>query len=176
VLQTQVFKRIVSTAVDRKVNSINYNDPNCPKNFDGTCDGDGDPNTTAAGHCELKRPGQQGACEGDGNPDVDPATGFPAYEEIDRSSFTAHSYTYQFMGKLNFAAAPEHQGEISLTGQPTSSVQTLINFPNGTLTGTTKNQSELNTDLTARWTSKLNGNNTQIDVVAGWHRYHLDQS
>src|SRR5262249_54014655 len=35
ILQTQVFHRIVSTAVDRKVNGFNYDDPNCPrKNFD----------------------------------------------------------------------------------------------------------------------------------------------
>src|SRR5262249_38777963 len=155
----------------------NYDDPNCPrKNFDGTCDGDGNPMTTSAGHCEVHRPGEQGACESDGIPDLDPATGFPAYEPIDSSSFTAHSYTYQFLGKLSFAAAPEHQGAISFSGQPSSSQRTMVNFPYGTLTATTKNQDELNTDLSGKWTSKFFGNDTQIDVVAGWHRFHLDQS
>jgi outer membrane receptor protein involved in Fe transport len=155
--------RIVSTAIDRGKNGFNYHSTTCAKNTDGTCDGDGDPNTTAAVGCELTR-----NCEGDKKIDVDPATNNQLYEEISRSKFTNRSNTYQFTGKLNFAVTPEHQGQITFTGQPSTSQFAGVY---GTLTGTGGNETELNTDLGFKWTSKFFDNKTQVDLILGWHRY-----
>ncbi len=171
VITRQDHTRVVSTRTDRGVNGFNYNGACTKKNNDGTCDGDGNPNTTAAPGCELNR-----NCEGDGLADIDPATNKQNFEEISRSGFQTSDNTYQFTGKLNFAVTPEHQGQVSITGQPSTSTNLLASFPNGTLTATTDNQTELNTDLGAKWTSKFFDNKTQIDVVAGWHRFSLKAS
>ena len=175
VLTTQNFQRIVSTAVDRKHNLASTS--NCARtNFDGTCDTDGNTNTTSAVGCERISPPAQGSCEGDGVPDIDPATGLPAFEQIDSSNVSTHNYTYQFMGKLNFAVTPEHQGQVTFSGQPDTQTILTLQFPDGTLNGTGRNQTDLNTDLGVKWTSKFNDNKTQVDFIGGWHRYSQDRT
>jgi outer membrane receptor protein involved in Fe transport len=154
--------RITSTRVDRRVNGINYNSATCAKNSDQTCDGDGNPATTSAAGCELN-----GNCESDGRADVDPSTGFTQFEEIDRSNWVQRADQYQFTGKLSFAVNPDHQGQISVVGLPSSGV---ANFGvAGTETALQQKVSQVTTDMALKWTSKLNDNKTQIDVVFGWH-------
>jgi outer membrane receptor protein involved in Fe transport len=172
--------RIAGTRVDRGVNGFNYRNTSCAaKNFDGSCDGDHNPDTTAKPGCELIRAGDplhpvKGSCETDSYADVDPATNKTLFEEISRQTFQDKTSTYQVTGKLNLALAPEHQGQVSFTGQPETQHQ--ITSIAGTPTAGQKDWNRLNTDLSGKWTSKLFDNKTQIDAVFGWHRDHLDYS
>jgi outer membrane receptor protein involved in Fe transport len=103
----------------------------------------------------------------DGVPDIDPETGFLVYEELDRSRMRARSNSTQFVGKLNFAVAPEHQGQISLIGAPGSGNDLGVDG----LPGATYLEYEtLTTDLSGKWTSKLDDSKTEIEAVVGWHR------
>jgi hypothetical protein len=116
----------------------------------------------------------KGSCETDSYADVDPATNKTLFEEISRQTFQDKTSTYQVTGKLNLALAPEHQGQVSFTGQPETQHQ--ITSIAGTPTAGQKDWNRLNTDLSGKWTSKLFDNKTQIDAVFGWHRDHLDYS
>ena len=171
-IRTQDRTRTTANQVDRKNNFFNYNSTTCTKNNDmTTCDGDGNPATNPSPNCEAT-----GSCESDGNPDIDTATGFTQFEQVDSSKFQTHVYTYQFVSKLNLAVTPEHQGQVTFTGQPSTSLLISLQFPNGTLTATTLDRTELNTDVGLKWTSKFNDNKTQLDFIGGWHRYSQDNS
>jgi len=104
---------------------------------------------------------------GDGVPDEDPETGFLIYEELDRQRLHADQTTYQFVSKLNFALSPEHQGQISLIGTPSSGETVGVR---GDPAANTFDYSQLTTDLSAKWTSKFNNNKTEVEAVLGWHR------
>jgi len=103
----------------------------------------------------------------DGEPDTDPDTGELVYEELDRQRLTADNAIYQAVGKLNVALAPEHQGQISFIGAPTvgSDVEVF-----GAPSATRLDYFDLTTDVSARWTSKLDRSRTEIETVVGWHR------
>jgi Carboxypeptidase regulatory-like domain/TonB dependent receptor len=160
--------RIVQTRVDRKRNLFNYNDTaSCARNFDDSCDGDGNTATTAEPGCE-----QQGICEGDNLQDRN-ANGLFTAEEVDRTQVNPNTTSYQFLGKLNFAVTPDHQGQVSLNGSY-SAIDRYTTTITGTPTAVTRDQTDLTTDLAAKWTSKFNNNKTQVDLVFGWHRYKTD--
>ncbi len=158
--------RIVGTRVDRNRRFFNYNNPNCTKNNDGTCDGDGNPATTAAPGCELMAANGT-ACESDGFADLDSANQ-PVIEEIDRRDTKQKSTIYQFTGKLNFAVSPDHQGQVSFIGAPENDHNVFC--VNGTQNACEDNESIFTADAAFKWTSKFNNNKTQIDAVLGWHR------
>lgn len=167
-LTRQKITRIASTRVDRNVRFFDYDGcPNGQRNADMTCNGDfaSDPNgmTTPRVGCETT-----GTCESDGIADLNPATNTAAFEEVERHSFTDSDNTYQFTGKVNFAITPEHQGQISLTGQATTAHNVFSVL--GTPTSTQEDETGLNTDIAVKWTSKFFDNKTQIDFLAGWHR------
>ncbi len=107
----------------------------------------------------------------DGEPDFDPATGFLLYKEIDRRTIPVRDTSYPFVAKLNFAPADAHQGQVSLIGNPISSRAVDVA---GVASATDQDVSQLTTDLAVKWTSKLNDNATELEVVAGWHRTALD--
>jgi hypothetical protein len=159
--------RITGTRVDRNVRGFDYGDPGCARNHDGTCDGDGDPATSPAAGCELDR-----SCEADGRPDLEPATAFSLVEEIDRRGYTQSVSQVQFTSKLNFAVTSDHQGQVSLTGTP--STARLVNGVAGTESAMQSQFDQLTTDVAAKWTSKLAGNKLQLDAVVGWHRDRQD--
>jgi outer membrane receptor protein involved in Fe transport len=158
--------RVVGTRVDRNRRFFNYNNPNCNKNSDGTCDGDGNPATTAAPGCELMA-ANGAACESDGNVDLDSANQ-PVIEEIERREATNRTTVYQFTGKLNFAVSPDHQGQISFIGAP--EVDHNVVCANGSDNACQDNESIITADAAFKWTSKFNNNKTQVDAVFGWHR------
>ncbi|HWU90503.1 MAG TPA: TonB-dependent receptor [Kofleriaceae bacterium] len=105
----------------------------------------------------------------DGAPDVDPKTGFFVTDPLDSEVRSDATSTYNFLGKLNFAVTPEHQGQVSLTALPGSRRRDGIFGPieNGFKT------SSLVTDLAFKWTSKFNDNKTEVEAVLGWHREKL---
>ena len=54
----------------------------------------------------------------DGLPDEFPDSGYTIVEEVDRERRHSQQTFYQFVSKINFALAPEHQGQVSLIGSP----------------------------------------------------------
>jgi outer membrane receptor protein involved in Fe transport len=99
-------------------------------------------------------------------PDIDPTTGFFITDELDREVRSATSRSAQLIGKINAAATPDDQFQLSVIAVPTRGRSpALFGLPS---TGT--QSSGLTTDTAARWTSKLGGGSTEIEVLAAWHR------
>jgi len=176
-IQRQTVTRFVGTRVDRNRRFASYDVANCANtNSDGTCDNDGNPTTSPAPGCEL-RAANGAACESDGFADLDSANN-PLIEEIERKDRSDSITQYQFTGKLNFAVSPDHQGQLSFVGAPQNSravARTGICLTySGTSTGCERDLSSLTADAAFKWTSKLNNNRTQIDVILGWHRQKVD--
>jgi outer membrane receptor protein involved in Fe transport len=111
--------------------------------------------------------------DGDGTPDVDPETGFLVYEELDRQQMRAETSTYQFVGKLNGAISPEHQGQISIVGTPVAGNDLGVDGLPG---ATHLEYKQLTTDVSAKWTSKLWDSKTELEAVVGWHRSAIAQT
>jgi hypothetical protein len=143
--------RIVGARVDRRNNTFDYS---------GGDDPDGDELTTKNPGCELSQ-----TCEADGVADVD-ENGLTIFEEIERKNLTTDLTAYTFVAKVNFAASPQHQGQVSLIGSPTS---THFVGVAGTPTATQVDNKNTTIDVSAKWNSKLANNKTEVDVVLGWH-------
>jgi len=156
-IESTTVTRKVGMRVDRKINNHNY----------ANGDGDGDPTTTTASGCE-----RTSTCEEDGIPDLD-SNGFQVFEEVDRYDIKDETTQYAFAAKVNFAVTPDHQGQVSLTGAPTStsgpltaSTAAITGMPSASVVDT----EGLSMDLSAKWNSKFMNNKTEVDVVLGWHR------
>jgi outer membrane receptor protein involved in Fe transport len=117
--------------------------------------------------CDPRTPAMGGLA--DGIPDVDPKTGFFITDTLDQEVRSDTVQIYNFLGKLNFAANPENQVQLSLQALPRFATNPGI-FG---LEDTGFKAQELTTDLGLKWTSKLNDGRTEIEAVAGWHRDHL---
>lgn len=123
--------------------------------------------------CRAVTPGGElSACDpalGDGIPDVDPATGFRIYEEIDgtREALRDTRTSVPFVGKLNYAYSASHQGQLAITGTPVTGRTVGIY---GEPSATRFRLDQLTTDVSAKWTSKLHDGKTELEAVAGWHR------
>ncbi|HEX5061399.1 MAG TPA: TonB-dependent receptor, partial [Kofleriaceae bacterium] len=102
----------------------------------------------------------------DTDPDVDPKTGFYITDEIDREVRSATAKSAQVITKINVAATPDDQLQLSLIAVPNKSESpALFGLPaTGTRTW------GLTTDTAARWTSKLNKGATEIEALGAWHR------
>ena len=104
----------------------------------------------------------------DGVPDIDPKTGFYITDQLDSEIRSANAHTYNVLAKINYAATPEHQGQISFQALPGGATQPGIFGPADQ--GGGYQASQLTTDVAAKWTSKFNDNKTEIEAVIGWHR------
>ncbi len=114
--------------------------------------------------CDPRLSGSGGYA--DGAPDIDPSTGFYITDDVDRDVRSATSQTYSIIGKLNLAATPKDQAMLSFIAVPTKSeTPGLYGLPT-----TGSKSSGLTTDAAVRWTSKLNGDKTEIQAIAAWHR------
>jgi len=107
----------------------------------------------------------------DGNYDRD-LDGFYIFEDIPGGSrdLDSNSTQYNFVSKLNYAAAPEHQGQLTFSGTPGNAELLGVRGEYGAVS---YNQSVLTTDTSAKWTSKFNNNKTEVEGVLGYHRQHL---
>jgi hypothetical protein len=103
----------------------------------------------------------------DGQADEDPETGFRIFEELDRRRLGAQAQTYQFLSKINYAAAPEHQGQMTIIATPASGETLAVN---GEPAAVGRDFTSVTTDLSGKWTSKFNNNKTEVEGVLGWHR------
>lgn len=106
----------------------------------------------------------------DGIPDEDENGQF-IFEELERRQLSQQGTEYQFVSKVNYALAPEHQGQVTLSGTPISG-ETVGIF--GDPQVTTNQLSSLTTNLSTKWTSKFNDNKTEIEAVLGWFRTTSD--
>jgi outer membrane receptor protein involved in Fe transport len=106
---------------------------------------------------------------GKNTPDIDPRTGFYITEPLSEENRTSTGRTYNLLGKINYAATPEHQGQLSVEALPSSGRQDGVYGPaiNG------GQYSDLVTDVSAKWTSKFNDNKTEVEAVVGWHREYV---
>jgi len=103
---------------------------------------------------------------GDGVPDEDPDSGFLIYEELDRRRLHSSSTNYYLVSKLNFAAGPSHQGQVSLLATPSAGESVGVRGDPAAISFKTE---RITTDLAAKWTSKLNNNKTNLEFIVGWH-------
>ena len=111
--------------------------------------------------------------DGDGTADVDPATGFLVYEDLDRARRRLRTTSYPFVGKLNLAVSPEHQGQLGITGAPATGNELGVD---GLPAATHLAYDQLTADVSLKWTSKLAGGKTELEAVAGWHRSSYRQT
>jgi len=106
----------------------------------------------------------------DGLPDVDPKTGFFVTDDLDHEIRSTTASTYNILGKLNFAATPEHQAQVTFQALPRYAMNPgLVGLASS---GTRSRQ--LTTDLSGKWTSKLDNNETEFEAIVGWHRDHRE--
>ncbi len=108
----------------------------------------------------------------DTEPDVDPETGFFITDRLDTEIRSSSSHLYNGLAKINYAATPEQQGQLALQLQPGGSRSPGLYGPaNAGIT-----RSYVTTDISAKWTSKLNNNKTELEAFIGIHRETFDQS
>jgi outer membrane receptor protein involved in Fe transport len=105
-------------------------------------------------------------------PDLDPKTGFFITDTLDEEIRSDTTQVYNTLGKINFAATPENQLQVSLQALPRYGKNPGI-FG---LASTGTRTDELTTDLSTKWTSKFNDNKTEVEAVLGWHRDHLNSN
>lgn len=106
---------------------------------------------------------------GDGIADVDPTTLISLRQQVARTTIPNTRRTLNFTGKLSFAVNPDHQGSVSVLGTP--GVRQGVMNPEwgyGPARTIESQASEGETAATARWTSKLFDNATQIDAQIGY--------
>ena len=159
VLGSSRIDRIISTRVDRRFNDRQYVDADGDGRLD---DGDGNPATDPNSLCELA-----GNCESDGQGDIDAETGFEIFEEVERQSFNSTGATYVFLGKVNFAVNPDHQGQLSVFGSPARGKSFGVT---GTPTATQLDFASNVYDGSFKWTSKFLDNKLELEALLGAHR------
>jgi outer membrane receptor protein involved in Fe transport len=118
----------------------------------------------ALSNCDARAAARGGFA--DGVPDIDPRTGFFITDTLDQEVRTDTTSTYNLIGKINYAAAPEHQLQVALQAMPQFATDPGI-FG---LASSGFKRDQLTTDSSAKWTSKFNDSRTQVEAVVGWHR------
>ncbi len=107
----------------------------------------------------------------DGDEDIDPATGFLIYEDLDQRKLQSKQSAYAMLAKINFAISPEHQGQVTYTGQPGFlETQRIYGF----VEQQQLQYESFTHDASAKWTSKINDNKTELELVLGLHRETFD--
>ena len=118
---------------------------------------------------EVMANGQLSPCMtslADTQPDIDPATGFFLTDDLDTEIRSSQSTVYNGLAKINYAATPEHQGQLAVQAQPGQGRVPRIFGP----AGQGYKYNALVTDVSGKWTSKFNDNKTEVEAVLGWHR------
>jgi hypothetical protein len=123
---------------------------------------------------KLESTGKLSGCfpeNADGQPDRDLETGFYITEQLDSETRADTTSTYNILGKLNFAATPEHQGMLSLSALPK---RHRVDGVFGPIQNGSKATS-LVTDTAFKWRSKLSDNKTEVEAIVGWHREKISE-
>ncbi len=114
----------------------------------------------------------------DGVADIDPATGLTKHELVSKSQVDGSAKTYYYTAKINGAIDQNNQFQISAFGNPRTNHRpyTGSGSQNTTsaLTDDSLNQDSGAQDVSAKWTSKLNGGKTELDAVVGYHHAYAN--
>lgn len=105
--------------------------------------------------------------DNDGNPDVD-ENGFSITRELSSHDLSTSNQQLLFDGKLSFLVSPEHQGAVSVMGNPGKS--DTLRTVSGPARSGRYDLSDGAFDSALRWTSKFDDSKTQLDLTAGFHR------
>ncbi len=120
--------------------------------------------------CRERLPsGELSTCDpalGDGTAD-EGDDGFLILEELDRSTVRDQATEYQFVSKINYAPSPDHAGQVTFSGTPFFRQSIGVT---GEDQAVSRDVQVLTTDVSAKWTSKLNDAKTTIEGVVGMHR------
>lgn len=120
---------------------------------------------------------QQVDTNNDGIPDVDPNTGFTIHKRVSSLDTPEARTTYFFTAKINGEIDQNNQFQISAFGNPRTGNGSVNDSP-GSVTfapnDTLFNRTDGAYDLSAKYTSKFNNGQTQIDALAGFHRASSD--
>ncbi|HSS02017.1 MAG TPA: TonB-dependent receptor, partial [Kofleriaceae bacterium] len=124
---------------------------------------------------QLLPSGKLSPCDrsfGDKTPDTDPETGFFITDTLDSEVRSDTARVYNILTKINYAASSRDQVQLAAQVLPASArAPGIIGLASS---GT--QSSSLTSDLSAKWTTKLNDNKTEIEAVVGWHRVHGEVS
>jgi outer membrane receptor protein involved in Fe transport len=117
--------------------------------------------------------GQLSTCDpanADASPDIDPKTGFYLTDELDRETRPGSSTSTSIIAKIAAAPFADHQAQVSLIAQPSSSeTPGLYGLPSSG-----RRTSGPTTDTAARWTAKFGDGATEVEALIAWHRSTLD--
>ena len=106
---------------------------------------------------------------GDGVADIDPSTGFTKHRFVTSSDIPDSQTTYFFTGKINGEIDQNNQFQVSVFGNP-SSGDALSTAANTSSPGDALfNRDTGAYDVSAKYTSKFNNGQTQIDALGGFH-------
>ncbi len=118
--------------------------------------------------------------DGDGEADVD-ENGFTKFTDpLAKRTIKERRQRYFYTAKLTGALSPDHQGTLSMTGNPRKNETAGGLGSAGSVTGELgagRVDTERNVmDGVFKWTSKFFDSNTQFDLVAGAHKESIDES
>jgi hypothetical protein len=102
----------------------------------------------------------------DGTPDIDPKTGFYITDDLDTEIRSRNTQVYNLLGKINYAATPEQQGQLAVSMQPGGVRSPGLQGP----ANVGFQDSFLTTDISGKWTSKFNNGKTEVEALLGVHR------
>jgi hypothetical protein len=106
----------------------------------------------------------------DGVADIDPSNGFYITDTLDEEVRSSSLQVLNMIGKINYAATSRDQLQVTGAALPVFARSPGI-FG---LESSGTRASGLTTDVSAKWTTKLNDNKTEIEGVVGWHRDRLN--
>jgi len=117
----------------------------------------------------LQDDGSLGGCvpsNADTSADLDPETGYYITDTLDTEVRHATSRVYNLLGKINYSATPEQQGQLGISAQPYSSRTPGLYGP----AAIGDKDQGLTIDVSAKWTSKFNNGKTEVEASVGIHR------
>ncbi|MBK9071041.1 MAG: TonB-dependent receptor [Myxococcales bacterium] len=104
----------------------------------------------------------------DGINDVDTDTGFSVLEEVGATRTPVTSQTYYYTSKISAAISEDHQAQLSLFGNPSS---TKNNYrTTGAESSRLQTVASGSFDTSFKWNSSFGEGKTQVEAVLGYHK------
>jgi outer membrane receptor protein involved in Fe transport len=107
--------------------------------------------------------------DNDGNPDIDPNTGFTLHRKVSSLDIPDSHTTYFFTGKINGEIDQNNQFQVSVFGNPENGDALSGNAANASPGDALFDRKQGAYDVSAKYTSKFNNGQTQIDALGGFH-------
>jgi hypothetical protein len=102
-------------------------------------------------------------------PDFDPNTGFTIHKRVSSLDIPDSHTTYFFTGKINGEIDQNNQFQVSVFGNPQNGDAIQANPNTAAPADELLNREQGAYDVSAKYTSKFNNGQTQIDALAGFH-------